>query len=318
MNLPKNFQNNNQSGQALIIILLAMSITLTLVLSSVSRSITDVEITDSEEESLRAFSAAEAGVEQALLTFTQQGSIPPGGESRILEDQIQTETKYEATIVQSSVGAAYEYPREILPGETATFWFTGRNEDGDLTCDNNSCVRTPQIYVCFGDSDVTYSPLPAVEVQFYYDDTSSNSNNPPDSIAANDYSTIKTTTFGFDTASIRPTPNNFATAGGCSIAGITGYQFGTDINLNTDTTCNPSRACMIAVKVKSLYTTDPLPIAVAAEPGSSQPNLPAQGIVINSVGTSGQSTRQLNVQYSFTSIPSIFNNTVFSGGSLEK
>jgi Tfp pilus assembly protein PilX len=66
----KTCLRNNQNGQALLIVLLGMAVVLTLVLSIVSRSVTDVSITKRDEESLRAFSAAEAGVEQALLVGT--------------------------------------------------------------------------------------------------------------------------------------------------------------------------------------------------------------------------------------------------------
>ena len=59
----------NQKGQALIIILLVMSVVLTVVLSSVSRSVTEIVVTGYEEDALRAFSAAEAGVEEKLLNI---------------------------------------------------------------------------------------------------------------------------------------------------------------------------------------------------------------------------------------------------------
>ena len=51
-----------QSGQALLIVLLGMAVVLTMVLSVVSRSVTDIQLTTRDDEALRAFSAAEAGV----------------------------------------------------------------------------------------------------------------------------------------------------------------------------------------------------------------------------------------------------------------
>ena len=60
-------RNVGNQGQALLIVLLTLSVVLTIVLSIVSRSITDISITSLEEDSQRAFNAAEAGVEQALL-----------------------------------------------------------------------------------------------------------------------------------------------------------------------------------------------------------------------------------------------------------
>lgn len=55
-----------QKGQALLIIILTMVVALTVGLSAVSRSITTLRISTAEEESQRAFSAAEAGIEEAL------------------------------------------------------------------------------------------------------------------------------------------------------------------------------------------------------------------------------------------------------------
>ena len=59
--LSKRLQN--QSGQALLLVLLSMAVILTVVLSILSRSILDVAVTTGEEEALRAFSAAEAGMQ---------------------------------------------------------------------------------------------------------------------------------------------------------------------------------------------------------------------------------------------------------------
>lgn len=54
------------SGQVALIVLLIMVVILTIGLSLASRSITDIRISQNEREALRAFSAAEAGIEEAL------------------------------------------------------------------------------------------------------------------------------------------------------------------------------------------------------------------------------------------------------------
>jgi len=69
-------KNKKESGQALLIVLLGMAVILTLVLSIVSRSVTDISLTKKDEESLRAFSAAEAGVEQLLVGGPSATSFP--------------------------------------------------------------------------------------------------------------------------------------------------------------------------------------------------------------------------------------------------
>ncbi len=63
------------SGQTLLIIVLIAAVILTVGLAVASYSITDIKISQQEEESARAFSAAEAGIEEAL----KLGALPEGG-----------------------------------------------------------------------------------------------------------------------------------------------------------------------------------------------------------------------------------------------
>jgi len=56
----------NNSGQAVLVVLFIMVVVLTITLSLLSHSVTDVSISKDEEEAVRAFSAAEAGIEEAL------------------------------------------------------------------------------------------------------------------------------------------------------------------------------------------------------------------------------------------------------------
>lgn len=55
-----------QQGQALLIIILVVVVVMTVVLSLATRSVTNSKITTDEDNSQKAFSAAEAGVEQLL------------------------------------------------------------------------------------------------------------------------------------------------------------------------------------------------------------------------------------------------------------
>lgn len=59
---------NSKSGQALLVIVLIMVIGLTVGLAVASRSIINVRTSTEEENSQRAFSAAEAGIEKVLKT----------------------------------------------------------------------------------------------------------------------------------------------------------------------------------------------------------------------------------------------------------
>lgn len=58
------------SGQAVLLILLVVAVALGLGLSIMSQSTTDIRMSQQEQESARAFSAAEAGIEDALKAIT--------------------------------------------------------------------------------------------------------------------------------------------------------------------------------------------------------------------------------------------------------
>ena len=55
-----------QKGQVLLIVVLVMIVALTVGLSLISRSITNLRTSTEEAESQKALAAAEAGIEQAL------------------------------------------------------------------------------------------------------------------------------------------------------------------------------------------------------------------------------------------------------------
>lgn len=62
-----------QKGQALLIVILVMVVALTVGLSVAVRTITNIRTSSEDENSERAFSAAEAGIEQSLLS---EDSVP--------------------------------------------------------------------------------------------------------------------------------------------------------------------------------------------------------------------------------------------------
>jgi len=59
-------KKNHKSGQAAIAALFIMTVIVTVGLAMISRTITDVQISETGEQGIRAFSAAEAGIEGAF------------------------------------------------------------------------------------------------------------------------------------------------------------------------------------------------------------------------------------------------------------
>ena len=68
----------NQRGQVALVVLLIMIVMLTLGVSVVQRSLFDVQLSQKEEESNRAFQAAETGVEAALSSLVGAQGVEVG------------------------------------------------------------------------------------------------------------------------------------------------------------------------------------------------------------------------------------------------
>jgi len=109
------------AGQALLIIVLILAVGLTIGLSVVSRSITDVRISQEQEESARAFSAAEAGIEAILSgqEITSYGGFIVNVESKSLGG------------TDSDFPDSFIFPDQVKKGDTQTVWLVGHNEAGE-------------------------------------------------------------------------------------------------------------------------------------------------------------------------------------------
>ncbi|OGM33071.1 hypothetical protein A2803_03055 [Candidatus Woesebacteria bacterium RIFCSPHIGHO2_01_FULL_44_21] len=302
-----------QAGQALLLVLLAMAVLATMALSVVSRSISEVSVTTREEESLRAFSAAEAGVEEGLITGTPQEvatATTPIPISRDLEV-----TAPSGTSVVSSFNAgveryplnlqAYIYPFELLSGQAASVSFVTRDEDGDiLPCGGSApCFGGNSLTLCWGDPDNT-SQTPAVVANIIFRDGSGN---------------FGTASTGFDPDSTRrgvvgfggAPPNNFnaPTGGSCPITEQS-YSYTTNIDFaGLGITGTP-----VLMRVAMFYNdTEPHIFGI-----STTSNLPVQGRRVSSEGVAGEVTRQIDAFLLNPEMPFIFDAALYSSGDIAK
>ncbi len=310
-----------QKGQALLLVLLAMAAVMTVVLSVASKSVTDVSITSSEEDALRAFSAAEAGIEKSLLTGLNDEGNP---------DSTDTSVSYTSTITQNSDGFTFVYPSMLETGESATFWFVERATDGSYSCSDNTCFRGSKIKdLCWGayaNSSYASGEKPAVLLSLYYDwNTAAGTVGNVISSGGTDFSHVKVVRRGYDPDNTRASSNNFTAvpAGGCTI-GNTSFAYhmpnisfvinpspsNGDLSL-PDNRCWNNVKCIIMMKVKVFYNNSTKPEKVALDMGAGS-TFPAQGTRIESIGVAGESTRKVNVFQTFAEPPSIFDTAVFS------
>ncbi|MCX6706508.1 MAG: hypothetical protein NTV24_05445 [Candidatus Woesebacteria bacterium] len=282
-----------ESGQALLLVLLSMSVVLTIVLSILARSTVDIGISTRSEESVRAFSAAEAGIERALVAGvpTLSGNFDNGS------------TTFDAKVTSfSSAVSEFILPSSLYSGESATVWFVSHKEDGSLSlvCDaGNPCFTGNQIEVCWGKEETRSAYIPAIEISVIYLST------------PGDYTTAKIARVAVDPNDTRRNSNSFSDHdnGTCVIGGQT-FVFRSKFNLGP---LGVNTSGLQLARIAILYNTDMgHPVAVRVFGGI----LPAQGVVIDSSGVSGNSTRKVEVIRGFKELPGIFENVAFSYGGI--
>lgn len=299
----KKLPNNQSSGQALLIILLVMAVVLTIGLSVVSRSVTDIKISEQTEDSARAFSAAEAGIEQALLI----------GGSGDLSLSTTNDTRVKFNTIEVSEGAGwYIYPSAVSTDQIVTVWL------GNY--DNATGVYTfgytgNGLRVYWGNSGTVnnISSTPAMEVSIYYKD-------------GTDYKVGK---YMLDPYSGRITDPAFCVPGGSKCTGVSSFvysgagesmggqnfPFAATLDL-TNFTPLPATRYPLFARLRLLYSTNKSHFVGVAASGTGTLTFPSQGKDITAVGTAGDTSRKVNVFRPKPAPPAIFDFALYSGTDL--
>lgn len=278
----RTVQSRLQSGQMLVITLLVLTIAITIALALISRTTTDVSISNQVEDSARAFNAAEAGIEDSLKSGQ-------GANAQILANGSQY-TSSVATI--GGATGVFSFPTKALLGITQTLWLTNHEKNGSLndswTTDANS-IGAPYtgttIDVCWSKETV----IPAMEISIWKD------------------SIVYRRTYDPDTT--RNTSNNFSnvTASTGTNCGQTNtyrqhLTFTTDFNANILTTTP-----MLMMRIRPIYSDANIWI----DTGTNV--LPPQGSQVTSVGTSGANvTRKIVVYQQYRAPLNLFDNVLYS------
>jgi len=272
-----------QSGQALVIILLVMAVGLTIALSIISRSITDIRISQQEEESARAFFVAEAGIEEALKAW----SLPEGK----LEVPVGEITAY---VSESPQGGGRDFDfggGKFEEGDVQTVWLI-EHTNGELS--GPSFPANGSIKVCWGEDAGNRI---AIEVSSIYKDTDNE---------------FKVARGAYDADFTRG--NNFDRADYVGGSHCGDLVFAEDIDIGGEFGINPN-ATLYALRLKLLYNSDPQPLAV-----SGSDNFPSQGKCFISTATVEESgiTRKVQQCQFHKAPPGIFDYVLYSGGELTK
>lgn len=271
-----------ERGQIVLISLLVLSIATTIALSLIGRSTTDVTISNQITESTRAFSAAEAGIEEALKTGVGTNGtqvLTAGVSYRVAKADI-----------GGAVGA-YVFPKKISRGATETLWLVDHNPDGTLV--ESPTYTSTGIDVCWSAETTT----PAMSVAIFY------------KTAAGAYRVARGS---YDPDSSRALTNNFsgvtASVGGCGAS--TGTTYKQSITFGAFTPAiNPVSDSILMLRMTPIYAD----ATVAVNATSA---LPIQGNKLESSGTTATGiTRKIVVYQQYRSPPSAFDSVIYSQGS---
>ncbi len=276
-----SFQKN--SGQVLLITLLVLSVAATIVLSVIGRTTTDVAISNQIAESQRAFSAAEAGIEEILKT----GTAPVG--AQVLSPGVSY------TVQKADIGGAtgvYQYPSKTSVGSTETFWLVNHDANGSLV--ESPTYTASSIDVCWS----AETPTPAVLVSVLYK-------------SSGVYTVARS---AYDPDPTRAATNKFTQpavlSGGCGSASLTTYKQ-TLTFADFSPAINPASDTLISLRISPLYSETKLAISVPA-------SIPLQGSRVESSGTTAGTTRKIVVYQQYRTAASIFDAVVVSGQDFSK
>jgi len=268
-------------GQIVLILVLLTVVGLTIGLSLISRTITDVRITSQIEQSSRAFSAAEAGIETALggnVAIGPTGTVNLPGAS--------------ANYSVKTIGGSSDplvMPLTV-PGDTQHVWLLDHNPDDSLNEAGYAYPAGSNLEICWGSQSTGAA---AVLITLFYKDAGS----------------YKVAKKAYDPEN---RGNNFIPAeilgGYCQ--GDYSYRIvivaGSDIDPATDDFGLPADALMLLMRLQPLYA----PTSFAVDPAQ---NLPLQGKIITSIGqTNTNIVRKIQVYQGFPVLPTLLDFSFFS------
>jgi hypothetical protein len=142
-------------GQVLLITVLVLSVAVTIALSLIGRSVSDISMSRNLEESARAFSAAEAGLEQALKTGTTTN----------VKATYATGVSYVSSSIDlGGTTGIYTLPTTSL-GQVESIWLVGHNPDNSIN--EADPYLGSSLDICWT-PPLDGEPVPAIEVIVYY------------------------------------------------------------------------------------------------------------------------------------------------------
>lgn len=281
-------KRTDQEGQTILIILLIIAVILTIGLSTISSSVTDIKVSQQTEESSRAYYVAESGLEEAFIAADSEftGGFKSGKIGNI-----------DYTVKKTAQGDATEFlfPYQVSAGDPQTVWLVGHSPDGTLDKSVSYNETEGKLKICWGDNSV---PKPALMASLvYYDDA--------------DFK-YKVARYNYDPDSVRRVGvgNNF------EVTGATGDVIeGKNLLYCSGEIVIPSGTPYF-IRLNLLYNSSPTSLGiVSVENGTGDPpSLLTQGYCYTSAATVEESgiTRKIEQCKLWPNLPNIFSWGLFS------
>lgn len=287
-----------QRGQALLVVVLVMVVALTVGLSVASRSVTNLRITTEEENSQRAFSAAEAGIEQVIKTGQELTDKDLPNNSTIQKADVKTISGSKFVLNNGN---------PVFKDDGVDIWlssysdFANPKKNGDENSDDNH-VKFFSIYwgTTSDDCQTAAAKVAAVEIivlygskdqpvtkRFTYDpcSTSQRSGN------ANGFTGVSKGDFSITDANDKTWHFGYKTPDGTG---------------NTFIRSLPNETNVYLVRVVPLYSNTPVGVYTCNNGGQKCTQLPVQGKQIESTGKSGSTVRKVTFFQGHPKLPSEF------------
>lgn len=280
----------NQQGQIVLILILVMTVALAIGLSVIQRSLSDVSTSTKVEQSTRAFSAAEAGIEKAIQKKGGIGTPFDLGNNSSIE-------RVDKVDIPGDVALEY---LPISKEELAQVWLAN---PGDLSQVYTGCTAPGVCYLGIYWGDEGNTDHPAIEVTVIYD-------------ASGVYKSKK---YYLDRdAAVRG--NGFDPVVNCPSSPIvtslnsSPKTFYCSKNIPVDSGTLPGISKLIMVRARLLYAVVSHSFAVKPVTGS----LPVQASIYTSTGSSGGTQRRIQVLRLDKVVPFYFDYAIFSVGDINK
>ena len=301
----------NERGQVVLALILIMTVALAIGVSIIQKSLVDVSTATKVEQSQRAFSAAEAGIEKALrgdnsgVTFSETGNLSYA--------TIEGGSLFPITAGNLSQQDGIEYSG-ISKAEFAHIWLADHASSSNPPAEfymPAAKLTNRGVEIYWGRASAEKAAI-SIRIIYY------------DSVSPVGY---KTKAYFFDSDGTRVASNGFIDASSDCLLGEytinttegTGRKFYCRAIITpTSSPAFPASGLML-VRIRLLYNSTSQPVAVRGYGTcGAECSLPPQLKVIVATGFSGDTVRRLKVFQIDKVVPPYFDFAIFSAGEIRK